>query len=690
MDEAGVENLIDSLLVDFQLPEEKKEAMVTSLYAGHHILILGPPGSGKTALVNRIAKILKDTQKVIGCPVNCSPAHPTCPWCLERMASGEILTGERVLSSDRVKRVQGSPELKPEDLIGDLDPQMAFSFGTHDIRAFSPGKLLRANRGILIIDFIDRTPERVLNAILVALDGDGMTIGGCEERVPLDILVVATGSEKALLSLSLDLMDHFDVIDLDYVSSFEGIVPKGELDKASLDKSLNIVARSRRHEDVKRGISTRGAIKFTELLSSYQRLVSGPGDELIRRASRVSLPHRIEVAPHAETIRRPQEIMDEIVAEALEAKEEEPLVTLSEDDILALVEEIARDDRIRRPLRHGFFDLLLSRVKRFQDTKLSQIYRRVMERREDIYAQMHRVDDLSDELLMDVEEERREAEALKETLSLLERKGVLEYDNRGWSLSRRGLAFLLDKLAPRFWEDVQVVGYGRHRTGKRLSLGEGRAIGIRKYRVGDRYRDISFKDTLLQAIRNRRQTVTREDIMVTQRDVRTKMNLVIVLDLSGTMAQVGKLWYAKEGAIALSLAAAQFRDSVGLVSFSNMADEVLDITDDTYALLDKILDLDLHENAFTNVGYGLLKACSLLERHSRGRAKKHIILVSDGDATAPHPSPERYAIKEAAKAARKGITISCICINEKSANPELMHRISRIGRGRLYMIEKNS
>ncbi|MBI4620349.1 MAG: hypothetical protein HY739_09340, partial [Desulfobacterales bacterium] len=67
-------------------------------------------------------------------------------------------------------------------------------------------------------------------------------------------------------------------------------------------------------------------------------------------------------------------------------------------------------------------------------------------------------------------------------------------------------------------------------------------------------------------------------------------------------------------------------------------------------------------------------------------ANQHIILISDGDATAPHPSPEKYAIREAIKTARKGITISCVCINEESANPQIMKKISRIGKGRIYMI----
>jgi Mg-chelatase subunit ChlD len=117
-----------------------------------------------------------------------------------------------------------------------------------------------------------------------------------------------------------------------------------------------------------------------------------------------------------------------------------------------------------------------------------------------------------------------------------------------------------------------------------------------------------------------------------------------------------------------------------------MADIAVEITGNPYLVAKKVLDLELHENAFTNIGYGLSKARYLLTQHKRGEVKQHIVLVSDGDANAPKPFPERYCLEEASKTIRKGITISCVCINEKSANPWLMREISRIGKGRIYVI----
>ena len=100
----------------------------------------------------------------------------------------------------------------------------------------------------------------------------------------------------------------------------------------------------------------------------------------------------------------------------------------------------------------------------------------------------------------------------------------------------------------------------------------------------------------------------------------------------------------------------------------------------------QMINLELHENAFTNIGYGILKTCDLLAHYPKGKAKQHIILISDGDATAPHPSPERFALRQASAATRRGITISCVCIAQESSNPELMRRIAKIGKGRIYLV----
>jgi Mg-chelatase subunit ChlD/MoxR-like ATPase len=701
----GPDKFSRSIFDGFQIEEEKKQLLLSSICSGHHILLLGPPGSGKTSVANKISAILNDIEVVEGCPLNCSPEDASCPWCLQRKARGETLHSTTLRAADRVVRVQGSGGLVVEDLIGDLDPETVLKEGIYSPSAFLPGKLLRANRGILLIDFIDRVPERALNVVIYALQGGTISLGVLEEKINLDTLVVATGGEGALKSLPLDLIDNFDVILFGYVDNFDKqkeialshIGHYGEtVAGPAIDKAIQIVNETRKHNEVERGVGTRGMIKYAELLASLPQLQYKEKDKMLQKGAIVSLPHRLKLVSEADLPGKREQIIDEIVKKVTGKPEiKEKTATLSKEDLLALVEEIVREDKFRKPLKYGAFDLLLRRIKRFPESKLAQLYREIASRLPELYPERYKLDNLADDLLLEIEAERKEKEriaklieeeALAKTLKFLEREDILERTSTGWTLSQKGITLLLERLTPRLEEGGYLYGYGRHSTGKKLTLGEGRAVGTRRFRFGDRYRDVSFRDTMREAIRNRRQLITREDIMVTTKDIRIRMDIVLVVDLSGTMSQLEKLWFAKESAIALSLAAASYKDRVGLVSFSNLADVVVDLTSNPHKVTRRVIELELHENAFTNIGYGLLKACELLEHHPKGKAKQHIILISDGDATAPHPSPQKYALRQAARVARRGITISCICINQQSADPELMRRIAKTGKGRIYLV----
>ena len=90
---------------------------------------------------------------------------PLCPTC----KSNKDVKTKNVTGEELFVRIQRSPDLTAEDLIGDIDPIKALEHGPMSEQAFTPGKIFKANGGILFFDEVNRCPERLQNALLQVL-----------------------------------------------------------------------------------------------------------------------------------------------------------------------------------------------------------------------------------------------------------------------------------------------------------------------------------------------------------------------------------------------------------------------------------------------------------------------------------------------------------------------------------------
>ncbi|MFC1898720.1 AAA family ATPase [Chloroflexota bacterium] len=311
-------------LEGFYALDEIKEAIMAVVISGRHLLLEGPPGTGKTTLAKIMAGHLKSMSIVEGCSYNCDPESPHCPDCLSERTGSGVAT---VPSSERFIRVQGSPEIMPEDLLGDIDPVVAMQYGIHDPRAFIPGRIQRAHRKILFIDELNRIPERTQNTLIQVLEEGTTTIAGFDITIPVDTIVIATQNSEEYAGvdrISETLSDRFEHVHISYPSiehevailnryarRYEGI----EFDESLLPKIVGISQSTRTTEDISRPASVRASIATFEQSQTMAQLNgrNAVNQKDIEKAAIISLQGKTEVSPSSQYFDNPKTLFKQIV-----------------------------------------------------------------------------------------------------------------------------------------------------------------------------------------------------------------------------------------------------------------------------------------------------------------------------------------------------------------------------------------
>jgi magnesium chelatase subunit D len=122
------------------------------------VLVRGEKGTAKSTAVRGLAALLPAIEVVAGCRFGCDPAapEPTCP-------DGPHTDIETVTVPARLVEL---PVGASEDrVIGSLDLERALA---HGVRAFEPGLLASAHRGILYVDEVNLLADHLVDVLLDA------------------------------------------------------------------------------------------------------------------------------------------------------------------------------------------------------------------------------------------------------------------------------------------------------------------------------------------------------------------------------------------------------------------------------------------------------------------------------------------------------------------------------------------